>query len=37
MKKRHCVEQIIAMLRQADMEPGKGLKLAESGRGEGLT
>ena len=29
MKKRHSAEQIVAKLRQADMELGKGLKVPE--------
>jgi putative transposase len=29
MKKRHSAEQIVAMLRQADVELGKGLKVPE--------
>jgi len=29
MKKRHSPEQIVAMLRQADVELGKGLKVPE--------
>ena len=27
MKKRYCVEQIVAKMRQADVELGKGLKV----------
>ena len=42
MKKRHSAEQIVAKLRQADVELGKGLKVPEvclslppsDGRGE---
>ena len=29
MKKRHSAEQIVAMLRQADVELGKGLRVPE--------
>ena len=29
MKKRHSAEQIVAMLRQADVDLGKGLKVPE--------
>ena len=29
MKKRHSAEQIVAMLRQADVELGKGLKVPD--------
>jgi transposase-like protein len=29
MKKRHSTEQIVAMLRQADVELGKGLRVPE--------
>ena len=29
MKKRHSAEQIVGMLRQADVELGKGLKVAD--------
>ena len=29
MKKRHSAEQIVAMLRQADVDLGKGLKVLE--------
>ena len=29
MKKRHSAEQIVSMLRQADVELGKGLKVPE--------
>ena len=29
MKKRHSAEQIVAKLRQADVELGKGLKVPE--------
>ena len=37
MKKRHGVEQIVAKLRQADVELGKGLKVPEVCRGLGIS
>ena len=37
MKKRHSGEQIVAMLRQADVELGKGLKVPEVARQLGIS
>jgi len=37
MKKRHSAEQIVAMLRQADVELGKGLKVPEVARQLGIS
>lgn len=37
MKKRHSAEQIVAMLRQADVELGKGLKVPEVARSLGIS
>ena len=37
MKKRHSTEQIVARLRQADVELGKGLKVPEVCKQLGIT
>ena len=37
MKKRHSAEQIVAKLRQADVELGKGLKVPEVCRQLGIS
>ncbi len=37
MKRRHGVEQIVAKLRQADVELGKGLKVPEVCKQLGIT
>ena len=37
MNKRHTPEQIVAMLRQADIELGKGLRVPESCKKLGIT
>ena len=37
MKKRHSGEQIVAMLRQADIELGKGLKTPEVAKQLGIS
>ncbi len=37
MKQRHSAEQIVAKLRQADVELGKGLKVPEVCRGLGIS
>jgi len=37
MKKRHSAEQIVAKLRQADVELGKGLKVPEVCRALGIS
>lgn len=37
MKKRHSAEQIVAKLRQADIELGKGLKVPEVCRQLGIS
>ena len=37
MKKRHGAEQIVAKLRQADVELGKGLKVPEVCKQLGVT
>ena len=37
MKKRHSAEQIVAKLRQADVELGKGLKVPEACRQLGIS
>ena len=37
MKKRHGAEQIVAKLRQADVELGKGLKVPEVCKQLGIT
>jgi transposase-like protein len=37
MKKRHSAEQIVAMLRQADVDLGKGLKVPETCKQLGIS
>ena len=37
MKKQHSAEQIVAMLRQADVELGKGLKVPEACKQLGIS